>query len=218
MATARDIVTRALKRLAVLDPTESVAGADASDGLAALNDLIHEWKVYNVDVLHSNFAISDTVAFFVPPRPVWAAHVETAEGRIAQSLRNLASQGNWDASANSPTLASATGTQGHAYKVTTAGSTTLDLVTSWAVNDYALFDGASWLKSQPVDPFIGGLVAMLAVRLADDYGREVKPKTLLDAEKGWQNLLSYFIVPDQPTFDRGLSWMPSQRYVGYYTT
>lgn len=216
MATARDLITRAMKRLAILDSQESPSGADALDGLNALNDMMHSWKAMSVDVLHEDYTQNSTVAFFVPPRPVWVGHVELAEGRLARSLRSLSYQGGWDASANSPSLATGVGTQGYAYKVTTAGATTLDSVTSWAVNDYALYDGQNWLKSQNVSPFIGGIAAMLALRIAEDHGRSVKPVLARDAENGWSLLLAQFMVPDLPTIDRGLVHLPSQKYVRGY--
>ena len=58
----------------------------------------------------------------------------------------LSYQGAWNASTNSPTLASGTGTQGHYYIVSVAGTTNLDGVTDWQVGDWAVFSGAVWQK------------------------------------------------------------------------
>jgi hypothetical protein len=55
-------------------------------------------------------------------------------------------QGLWNASTNSPTLASGTGTKGFMYKVSVAGTTTLDGNSSWSVNDQLIFDGTKWDK------------------------------------------------------------------------
>ena len=55
-------------------------------------------------------------------------------------------QGTWNASTNTPTLASGTGTKGYFYKVSVAGTTTLDGVSSWSVNDFVTFDGTTWDK------------------------------------------------------------------------
>lgn len=55
-------------------------------------------------------------------------------------------QGTWDANANTPTLASGTGTKGWYYKVSTAGNTTLDGNTAWHVGDWVVFDGTVWEK------------------------------------------------------------------------
>lgn len=44
MATARDIIKRALQKNGVLTKGESPSGDEASDGLSALNDLISSWS------------------------------------------------------------------------------------------------------------------------------------------------------------------------------
>ena len=58
----------------------------------------------------------------------------------------LAYQGTWNASTNTPTLASGAGTQGYYYIVSVAGTTNLDGITDWAVGDWAVFSGAVWQK------------------------------------------------------------------------
>ena len=62
----------------------------------------------------------------------------------------LVFQGTWNATTNTPTLASGTGTTGHFYIVSVAGSTDLDGITDWKVGDWAVFveQGASdqWEK------------------------------------------------------------------------
>ena len=55
-------------------------------------------------------------------------------------------RGTWNASTNSPELASGVGTRGYYYVVTTAGSTTLDGISSWAVGDWAIYNGTVWQK------------------------------------------------------------------------
>lgn len=55
-------------------------------------------------------------------------------------------KGTWNASTNSPSLASGVGTLGDFYIVATAGSTTLDGISTWAVNDQAMFNGTIWQK------------------------------------------------------------------------
>ena len=58
----------------------------------------------------------------------------------------LSYQGTWNASTNSPTLASGTGTNGYYYVVSTSGSTNLDGITDWVVGDWLLFNGTVWQK------------------------------------------------------------------------
>lgn len=55
-------------------------------------------------------------------------------------------QGGWNASTNTPTLASGVGVQGYYYVVTTAGSTDLDGITDWQIGDWAIFNGTIWQK------------------------------------------------------------------------
>lgn len=55
--------------------------------------------------------------------------------------------GTWNASTNTPTLASGVGTPGHYYIVNVPGTTTLDGISSWANGDTAIFTSANvWNK------------------------------------------------------------------------
>jgi hypothetical protein len=60
-------------------------------------------------------------------------------------------QSTWNASTNSPTLTSGTGTKGYYYIVSVAGSTNLDGITDWKVGDWAIFNGATWDKVDNTD-------------------------------------------------------------------
>ena len=57
-------------------------------------------------------------------------------------------KGTWNASTNSPTITSGTGTNGNYYIVSTAGSTTVDGVSTWIVGDWIIFNGTTnvWQK------------------------------------------------------------------------
>ena len=55
-------------------------------------------------------------------------------------------QGSWNASTNTPTLASSVGTNGYYYVVSVAGSTNLNGITDWQVGDWAIFNGSVWQK------------------------------------------------------------------------
>ena len=58
----------------------------------------------------------------------------------------LSYQGTWNASTNTPTLASSTGTSGYYYIVSVAGSTNLNGITDWGVGDWAIYNGTAWQK------------------------------------------------------------------------
>lgn len=64
----------------------------------------------------------------------------------AATLGALKYAGTWNASTNTPTLASGVGVQGQYYVVSVAGSTNLDGVTNWGVGDWAVFNGTVWQR------------------------------------------------------------------------
>jgi len=64
----------------------------------------------------------------------------------AQVAGGLSYQGTWNASTNTPTLVSSTGSSGYYYVVATAGSTNLDGITDWQIGDWLLFNGTVWQK------------------------------------------------------------------------
>lgn len=67
--------------------------------------------------------------------------------QIPTSIRNpVVYKGTWNASTNTPTLVSSTGTQGYLYKVGTAGTTTIDGISQWNVGDQIVFNGTVWDK------------------------------------------------------------------------
>ena len=70
--------------------------------------------------------------------------LKVAGGGIATGT--LTYQGTWNASTNSPTLASGVGTLNNYYVVSTAGSTNLDCITDWQIGDWAIFNGTVWQK------------------------------------------------------------------------
>lgn len=60
-------------------------------------------------------------------------------------------QGIWNASTNSPSLASGVGTKGYYYVVSVAGSTSIDGINDWAVGDWIIFNGTVWNKVDNTD-------------------------------------------------------------------
>ena len=58
----------------------------------------------------------------------------------------LSYQGTWNASTNTPTLASSTGTNGYYYVVSVAGTTNLNGITDWQAGDWLIFNGSTWQK------------------------------------------------------------------------
>lgn len=61
MATALDIVTRALRSLRVIQSGETPDSDDAADALTALNDMLFAWRIDGIDFNHVSLASSDTL-------------------------------------------------------------------------------------------------------------------------------------------------------------
>jgi hypothetical protein len=117
MSSSAQIVTRALKRLALVEPGESPAAADAADGLAALNAMLAGWEADGINVS--------------PDVPLPAKHEE-------------------------------------------------------------------------------GVTALLAVRLAGDYGKEAGSQVYADARTGMARLEADYISAPLAVFDSALVGMPSR--------
>jgi hypothetical protein len=65
---------------------------------------------------------------------------------IVNAIGALNYKGTWNASTNSPTLASGVGTKGDYYVVSVAGSTTIDGQSLWGVGDWIAFNGTVWQR------------------------------------------------------------------------
>lgn len=117
MSSSAQIVTRALKRLGLVEPGETPAAADAEDGLAALNAMLAGWEADGLNLS--------------PDVPLPAKHEE-------------------------------------------------------------------------------GVVAMLAVRLAEDYGKSPGPVLLRDAGTGMRRLEADYVSAPLASFDLALVAMPSK--------
>jgi hypothetical protein len=82
-------------------------------------------------------------------------------------------QGTWNATTNTPALASGVGTKGYYYKVNVAGTTTLDGVSAWNVGDLAVFDGTAWDKIDGLASevtSVAGRVGAVVLAVADVSG------------------------------------------------
>lgn len=219
MTTVRDMCTRSLRRLTVYAPDETPSDTDLADTRDALSDLMYAWEQDNINMLlQADWGLNDTFVFFVPPKVTGWESIDVATFK-----------GNWDASANSPALASGQGTPGDVYKVETAGSTTLDSETSWSVNDFLIFDGGListdivnagvWRKGLSSRRFERGIQALLAVRVAEEFGAEPSALTLRDADNGWSALCAAFIKPPtRDIFDSATFRTPSARYQDYISS
>lgn len=65
---------------------------------------------------------------------------------ITNAIGALNYKGTWNASTNTPTLASGAGTKGDYYVVSVAGSTSLDGISNWGIGDWVTFNGTAWQR------------------------------------------------------------------------
>jgi hypothetical protein len=99
-----------------------------------------------------------TVSGYIPTsekaQPLGVATLD-AGGKVPTSQipmqGDLNYQGTWNASTNTPTLTSSTGTKGYYYVVDVAGTTNLDGITDWQVGDWAIYNGTVWQKVDNTD-------------------------------------------------------------------
>jgi hypothetical protein len=67
---------------------------------------------------------------------------------IVNAIGALNYKGTWNASTNTPTLASGVGIKGDYYQVSVAGSTSIDGISNWGVGDVIAFNGTTWQRME----------------------------------------------------------------------
>lgn len=185
MASAEQIVGRAFKRLGLIEANESVSGADLADGLAALNEMISSWAA-------DGLATAD----------------QTETGRVTDGdtvVREI------DVSKLAIGMF-VSGTGIPAGTVIDQIGTPNSIILSQA----ATASGAEVSLTFTALPFDASLeratVALLAVRVAEDYGKTPGPVLLADADRGEKQLQAAFLNVPRAQFDIALTRTPSQRY------
>lgn len=79
MATASDIVTRALRSLRVISSGETPTADESADGLTALNDMLAAWALDGIDLGHITLVAADELD--VPDM-----HLQTIRLALAERL------------------------------------------------------------------------------------------------------------------------------------
>lgn len=70
----------------------------------------------------------------------------TVASAIATAMAGETPMGAWNATTNTPALASSVGAAGHWYEVSVPGTTNLNGESSWQVGDKAIFNGIIWTR------------------------------------------------------------------------
>jgi hypothetical protein len=98
------------------------------------------------DVVEFTATFTDSAGTAMDPSAVIFITEDPAGTQVGYHY-GLSSQGNWDASTNIPALANGTGTAGHYYTVTVAGSVNFGNGSiTFAVGDYVFYNGHEWQK------------------------------------------------------------------------
>lgn len=146
---------------------------------------------------------------------VLATQGASANPHWISAVGGLTYQGTWNANTNTPTLVSGTGTLGFYYVVATAGTTTIDGVSTWNVGDWISFDGTKWDKldgsANPVSS-VAGRQGAVVLTVADVSGTGISTSDPGVAGKLWltssgqvavsgtpPSLPLGFIIPGKPT-------------------
>jgi hypothetical protein len=140
-----------------------------------------------------------TVSGYIPTsekaQPLGVATLD-AGGKVPTSQiplqGDLNYQGTWNASTNTPTLTSSTGTQGYYYVVDVAGSTNLNGITDWQIGDWAIFNGSVWQKVDNTDAVTSvngqvGTVVLTTTNIAEgtnEYFTQARARQSLSAGTG----------------------------------
>ena len=78
-------------------------------------------------------------AYAITPSDTILAAMAKLQGQITGIPKGLVYKGTWNATTNTPTLASSTGVTGEFYIVSVAGNTNLNGITDWQIGDWAIF-------------------------------------------------------------------------------
>ena len=131
------------------------SGAELNVGEVVAPDLAESIKVItngggtSQSVLDSIASLQTQITNLIPSQTGNSGKYLTTNGTStswASVAGGLSYQGTWNASTNTPTLASGVGVNGYYYITATAGSTNLDGITDWQIGDWLLFNGANWQK------------------------------------------------------------------------
>jgi hypothetical protein len=131
------------------------SGVELNVGEVVAPDLAERIKVItngggtSQSVLDTLASLQTQINNLIPSQTGNAGKYLTTNGTVlswASVAGGLNFQGTWNASTNTPTLASGVGVNGYYYITATAGSTNLDGITDWQIGDWLIFNGTVWQK------------------------------------------------------------------------
>jgi hypothetical protein len=131
------------------------SGVELNVGEVVAPDLAERIKVItngggtSQSVLDTLASIQTQINNLIPSQTGNSGKFLTTNGTVlswSSVAGGLSYQGTWNATTNTPTLASGVGVNGYYYITSTAGSTNLDGITDWQIGDWLMFNGTVWQK------------------------------------------------------------------------
>jgi hypothetical protein len=131
------------------------SGVELNVGEVVAPDLAERIKVItngggtSQSVLDTLASLQTQITNLIPSQTGNSGKFLTTNGTVlswSSVAGGLSYQGTWNASTNTPTLASGVGVNGYYYITSTAGSTNLDGITDWQIGDWLMFNGTVWQK------------------------------------------------------------------------
>lgn len=197
-ATVLDVITNALRTLTVVGAEATPSAADAADALASLNDMFFGWAAAGVDVSPTVLTLADTfplaAAFQGGVTALLAVRLAESYGMSAPQIATASSQNGWAA------------LQAAYVTVPQALAALNDMLAEWVVDgvDVGYATALGMTDTVPVDqPFVAGVKALLALRLAEnlqDTGKPVPSVAQNTGAKAWLRLqIGYKYIPEAVT-------------------
>jgi hypothetical protein len=127
-----------VQKVGLVTKVDSISGKMLVIGAGRANDVPNELTALTGVALDATNLGSFTGTTISDNQTIKGAFQDTINS-IEGLAKGLDYQGTWNASTNTPTLVSSSGTEGHYYIVATAGSTNLDGITDWNVGDWVIW-------------------------------------------------------------------------------
>jgi len=156
-----------IKAAAAIDATKMGNGDVTNTELSYINSVTSDVQA-NIDsrILTSAKSAANGVASLDGTGKVPTAELPDSV------LGALQYQGTWNADTNTPTLSGGTGTEGHYYIVSVAGSTSIDGITDWEIGDWIVANTSTWEKIDNSDKVssVSGKTGVVTLNLDDVDG------------------------------------------------
>lgn len=192
MATTREIVTRALRRIRVVGIVQEPASEIMSHGLACLNDMITGWE---------RGLQTETVTLI--------GNTQNGSRTVSDldNTTNLYSARDLVAGMTVSGTGITSGTK--VFQIISKDRLELDTAATASGSGVSL----SFTPIPLDDSLTEAVISVLAVRLAEDFGQAVGPILARDARRGQAEIDGAFLyIPTVDQVDRALVEVPSSRF------